>query len=158
MNIVVWNNLCFCFTGPLSFVQFISTGLHNFLTPSFSLSVNHKLFSLLHMWHKKNFKMLAISTLSPVSLQSPDGMRMCMHLCVCACTCVCVCLCACVRACVRVCVCTGIVWTELICGYASVVHTSSSFYTHTHAHTSARILIPFEDCKQTVLKVDIASI
>ena len=31
--------------------------------------------------------------------------------------------------------CTGIVRNELICGYAKVVHTSSSYRTHTHTHT-----------------------
>ena len=34
-----------------------------------------------------------------------------------------------------VCACTGIVRNELICGYASVLHTSSSFRPHTHTHT-----------------------
>ena len=29
----------------------------------------------------------------------------------------------------------GIVWNELVCGYASVVHTSNSFHPHTHMHT-----------------------
>ena len=55
---------------------------------------------------------------------------------------------------------TGIVRNELICGYANVLHTSSSFrpHTHTHAHTHARmhILIPSEDRESTGLKVDIA--
>ena len=58
----------------------------------------------------------------------------------------------------RVCVCvrvfvysTGIVQNELIYGYASIVHTSSSFHTHTHT------CIPFEDPEPTGLKlVDIA--
>ena len=66
--------------------------------------------------------------------------------------CVCVCVCVCVSVTVtlgdgsnrgilrwfedaRVLVySTGIVQKELICGYASVVHTSSSFHTHTHTH------------------------
>ena len=48
--------------------------------------------------------------------------------------------------CVCVCVYTSIVRNKLICGYASVVHTSSSFHPHT----------PVEDCKTTGLKVDIA--
>ena len=30
---------------------------------------------------------------------------------------------------------TGIVRNELMCGYANVVHTSSSFHTHTHTYT-----------------------
>ena len=47
---------------------------------------------------------------------------------------------------------TGIVRNELKCGYANVVHTLSSFRTHTHTH----ILIPFEDSEPTGLKVDIA--
>ena len=47
---------------------------------------------------------------------------------------------------------TGIVQTELISGYASIVHTSSSFCPHTH------ILIPFEDHEPTGLKVDIAGV
>ena len=38
---------------------------------------------------------------------------------------------------------TGIVRNELICGYANVVHTSSSFCSHTHTHTVS----PSEDCK-----------
>ena len=46
---------------------------------------------------------------------------------------------------------TGIVRNELMCGYANVVHTSSSFCPHTHT-----ILIPFEDSEPTGLKVDIA--
>ena len=41
-----------------------------------------------------------------------------------------------------------------ICGYANVVHTSSSFRPHTHTHT--HILIPFEDSVPMGLKVDIA--
>ena len=49
---------------------------------------------------------------------------------------------------------TGIVRNELKCGYANVVHTSSSFRPHTHTHT--HILIPFEDSEPTGLKVDIA--
>ena len=40
------------------------------------------------------------------------------------------------------------------------MHTSSSYRTHTHTythtHTHTHILIPFEDCKLTGLKVDIA--
>ena len=51
----------------------------------------------------------------------------------------------------------GIVWNELICGYANVVHTSSSFcpHTHIHTHTHICIFIPFEDCELMGLKVDI---
>ena len=63
---------------------------------------------------------------------------------------------------------TGIEWNELICGYASVVHTSSSIHTHTrmhtltyslthtHTHLHSHTLIPFEDHELTGLKVDIA--
>ena len=54
---------------------------------------------------------------------------------------------------------TGIAWNELVRGYASVVCTSSYSvqpppppHTHTHTH----ILIPFEDCELTGLKVEIA--
>ena len=43
-------------------------------------------------------------------------------------------VCACVHS-------TGIVRNELICEYANVVHTSSSF----RPHTLTRIIIPFED-------------
>ena len=51
---------------------------------------------------------------------------------------------------------TGIVQNELIYGYASIVHSSSSFHTHTHTHTNT--CIPFKDCEPTGLKlVDIAS-
>ena len=53
------------------------------------------------------------------------------------------------RICVCVCVCvyTSIVWNQLECGYASVVHTSSSFCPHTH-HT------PIQGYELTGLKVD----
>ena len=57
---------------------------------------------------------------------------------------------------------TGIVWNEWIHGYANVVRTSSSFCTHTHTPTHSlcvshtHILITFEDCELTGLKVDIA--
>ena len=62
----------------------------------------------------------AMSTFSPVGSPSSNGLRMR----------VCVCLCQCS---------TGIVRNvELICGYANVVHTSSSFRPHTHTHTHAR--------------------
>ena len=71
---------------------------------------------------------LAVSTFSPVSSLSSNDLRTCAH--VLAYT-------------------TDIAQNELICGYVSVVHTSSSFRTHTH------ILIPFEDCELTGLKVDI---
>ena len=57
----------------------------------------------------------AMSTFSPVGLLSSDGLR--MRVCVCLCT-----------------DSTGIIRNELICGYASVVHTSSSFCPHTCAH------------------------
>ena len=47
---------------------------------------------------------------------------------------------------------TGVVWYELMCAYANVVHTSVQFYSvHTHTH----ILIPFADCELIGLKVDI---
>ena len=39
-----------------------------------------------------------------------------------------------------VCACTGIVRNELICGYASVLHTSSSFRPHTHTHTHSHTI------------------
>ena len=63
----------------------------------------------------KNSIPMAISTFSPIGSLSSNGLRM------------------------RVCVCvlvysTGIVWNELICGYASTVNTSGSFHTHTHMH------------------------
>ena len=64
----------------------------------------------------------------------------------------------------HVCVCialAGIVQNELICGYANVVHTSSSFRPHTHTqHTHTQHThspIPFEDSEPTGLKVDIAA-
>ena len=57
------------------------------------------------------------------------------------------CLCVCVLV-----YSTGIVWNEVMCGYANVVHTSSSFCPHTHTH----ILKPFEDSEPTGLKVDTA--
>ena len=56
-----------------------------------------------------------------------------------------------VWGCMCLCVYTGIAQNELICGYATIVHASSSFRTHTHTHT------PFEDCELTGLKVDIAN-
>ena len=52
-----------------------------------------------------------------------------------------------VWGCMCLCVYTGIARNELICGYATVVHASSSFHPHT----------PFEDCEPTGLKVDIAN-
>ena len=65
------------------------------------------------------------------------------------------------RVSVRVLVCsTGIVRYELLCGYANVVHTSSSFRAmpvlYTSTRTLTRILKPFEDSEPTGLKVDIA--
>ena len=74
------------------------------------------------------------------------------------------------------CVCLCIAQNELICGYASVVYTLSSFrlHTHTHCDTHTRmhtracehththcdthIPIPFENRKPTGLKVDIANL
>ena len=47
---------------------------------------------------------------------------------------------------------SSIVRKELMCGYATVVHNSSSFHPHTH------IFIPFEDSEPTGLKVDTAKI
>ena len=45
---------------------------------------------------------------------------------------------------------TGVIWYELMCGYANVVHTPVQVHSvHTH------ILIPFADCELTGLKVDI---
>ena len=55
----------------------------------------------------------AISTFSPVSSLSSDGLR--MHVCLCRDS-------------------TGIIRLELICGYANIVHTSS-FHPHTYTHT-----------------------
>ena len=69
---------------------------------------------------------------------------------------------------------TGIVQKELICGYVSILqvhsvhthtHTVAHTYTysgthtvaHTHTHCDTHIPIPFEDCKPTGLKVDIAT-
>ena len=87
--------------------------------------------------------MSVISTFSPVSSLSSNGLRMC------------------------VCVCLWIVRNELIHGYASVVYTLSSFRPHTHTkctHTSTHthtiththydthILISSEDCKPTGAK------
>ena len=47
-------------------------------------------------------------------------------------------------ACVRMLVySTGIVRNELICGYANVVHTSSSFRPHTHTMTHTHTLSTF---------------
>ena len=51
---------------------------------------------------------------------------------------------------------TGMVWNELICGYANVLHTSGSFRPHTHTHARTHIHIPFEDHELTRLKVEIA--
>ena len=51
---------------------------------------------------------------------------------------------------------TGIVWNELICGYASIQHTSSLFHPHAYTHTHTHILIPFEVSEMMGLKVDIA--
>ena len=52
---------------------------------------------------------------------------------------------------------TGIARNKLVCRYANIVYTSQIIpYTHTHTHTHTHILIPFEDCELTGLKVDIA--
>ena len=48
---------------------------------------------------------------------------------------------------------TGMLQNEPICGYASVVNTSSSFGTHTYTHTDT----PYEDREPTG-KVDIAAV
>ena len=51
---------------------------------------------------------------------------------------------------------TGIVWNELIgliCGYANIVHTSSSFCPHTHTHSLSHH--NYEDRESMGLKVDI---
>ena len=77
----------------------------------------------------------AISTFSPIGSLSSNGLR--KHVCVYS---------------------TGIVRNELICGYANVVHTSSSFHTHTHAHAHTHTFIPFEDHELMGLKVDTAHI
>ena len=47
------------------------------------------------------YGLLAVSTFSLVSLQSSDGMRVCV--CVCLCMCVSVCVHACMSVCVHVC-------------------------------------------------------
>ena len=56
------------------------------------------------------------------------------------------CACACVHS-------TGILQNELMSGYANVMHTSSSYRTHTlhntHAHAHTCILKPFEDSEPT---------
>ena len=64
----------------------------------------------------------------------------------------------------------GIVRNELMCGYANVLHTSSSFHTHTHTHTHAHthmhacthththIFIPSEHREQMGIKLDIANL
>ena len=61
--------------------------------------------------------------------------------------------------CVRVCVLvyrTGIVWNGLICGYANILHTSSSFHAYTHIHTqNTHILMPFEDHELMGLKLKV---
>ena len=71
--------------------------------------------------HIMKFTLLAISTFSPIVLQSWNGTRICM----------------CVYACVWVC--TGIVHNELIGGHTNVVDTKFKFIpsTHTHTHTHA---------------------
>ena len=74
-------------------------------------------------------KVLAIATFSAIDLLSSTGLR------------------------IRVLVySTSIVQNELICGYANVLHTLSSF--HPHAHT----LKPFEDGETMGLKVDTAEV
>ena len=94
--------------------------------------------------------MSVISTFSPVSSLSSNGLRMC------------------------VCVCLWIVRNELIHGYASVVYTLSSFRPHTHTHISAHTQVHTHTLSHThtithtfsyhlrtanrrVLKVDIAN-
>ena len=67
----------------------------------------------------------AISTFSPIGSLSSNGLR--MHVCMYS---------------------TGIVWNELICGYAIL----QVYSTHTHT------FIPFEDREPMGLKVDIAHI
>ena len=107
------------------------TSLQNIPESILSGSIS-RLLSMLHLLMKvlshagakkkttrlKGLTFWAISTFSLVGSLSSNGLRM------------------------RVCVCSlcGIVRSELICGYASVVYTSSSFppptQTHTHTHTN----------------------
>ena len=68
-------------------------------------------------------KNLAISTFSPVSSPSSNGMRMCVRVCVHAGR----------HACMHVCMCTGLVRNELTCQCSA--HFKIIPYTHTHMRT-----------------------
>ena len=92
--------------------------------------------------NRRLYVQLAVSTFSPISSRSSNGMRMCM----CVCVCVCLCVCVCARGQNELEVCTTLAYPHI-----------SSFptmpvYNHAHIH------IPFEDSEATStgLKVDIA--
>ena len=89
---------------------------------------------------------LAMSTFSPVSLRSSNGMGMCV--------CVCSCVCACMHACEHVCVC--VCAKVCVCVYTMLAYPRISSVHAILKHTHTRILKPFEDSKQMGLKVDIA--
>ena len=86
--------------------------------------------------------MWATFTFSPAGLRSSNGIGLCV--------------CACVHACAWTC--TSIVWNELICGHANVVHTSSllCLHTHMHAHTNTHSHAIWAPRTPTVLEVGIA--
>ena len=73
---------------------------------------------------------------NPVASLSSNGLRMC------ACVCLCITL-------------AQYGMNSQLCGYANIVHTSSSFHTHTHTHTHT-FSYHLRTAKPTGLKVDIA--
>ena len=91
---------------------------------------------------------LAVSTFSPVGLQSSDGMGMCVSQCVCVCVYVHVCVhvfvCVCDSVCVCVChsLCVCVDGTNLTYTLRWHIHVSvhSMLYTSTRTHASSNHL------------------
>ena len=70
--------------------------------------------------------------------------------------CVCVCARACVHACMRASMCVCVCLSVCVCVYTMLAYPRISSVHAIHKHHQTRILKPFEDSKQTGLKVDIA--
>ena len=92
-----------------------------------------------------------MSTFSPVSLRSSNGMRMCVSHCVC----VCVRVRAWVHVCDSVTVCLCVCGRNELNVYTMLAYPQISSFSAIHKHTHTRILKPFEDSEPTGLKVDI---